>query len=662
MFKKDIIYCVFLILLLAFNNAFADEPVVIVSEGEYVMGAGESMEVSEEKAKRAAIQKAAEQAGAYVKSYTKVKNLALESDVIEVIANHSMKVEVINKKKTVVGDVDAIKFYVKIKASLSQKEIEANLKKVMQDQSIVEEYSRLKAGFEKQNKEMEKLKRQLELATGGDKQKIAKLISEEERKYKASLWLERAQSLFDIEEKLKAYEKALELNPDMPQAYLGIAKVLEDKGGEPLDDKERGNKLEALKEAVENLNRAISLEENYAEAYALRAEILYKIKWLEKSEENEEGYDRKILKDIDRALALNAPNKGELYYLRSSIYLDELQNAELDQAKTNTLNPEIIEEYLNKAIAEIDQAMALCGNEDLKCMAECYRRKANAYVYAMLYYARRGNDSAKEKKFSLLRDKFFQKANELERQEKAKGQEEEAKWQEEVKDLRQTEYGKINYEIEYGWKERIMGISFEDLKGKSEEEQKKIGKQVKAKLKKKISTGKASAEEYIFMSIGENSQTRKNYFGKGISLIEKRNPQGIEALLFVQWLFYYAPSQNENDDTYLNYLNKAKAIVDRNLSHAQKALSINEFMLLISEMEKAKSDTERLNVTKKLCKLDRQQAEAFQWLTFALIISHQKAEIYERLDLPIKAREEYLYLCNTFKDDESCKNAERLKK
>lgn len=224
MFKKDIIYCVFLILLLAFNNAFADEPVVIVSEGEYVMGAGESMEVSEEKAKRAAIQKAAEQAGAYVKSYTKVKNLALESDVIEVIANHSMKVEVINKKKTVVGDVDAIKFYVKIKASLSQKEIEANLKKVMQDQSIVEEYSRLKADFEKQNKEMEKLKRQLELATGGDKQKIAKLISEEERKYKANLWLERAQSLFDIEEKLKAYEKALELNPDMPQAYLGIAK------------------------------------------------------------------------------------------------------------------------------------------------------------------------------------------------------------------------------------------------------------------------------------------------------------------------------------------------------------------------------------------------------------------------------------------------------
>lgn len=64
---------------------------------------------------------------------------------------------------------------------------------------------------------------------------------------------------------------------------------------------------------------------------------------------------------------------------------------------------------------------------------------------------------------------------------------------------------------------------------------------------------------------------------------------------------------------------------------------------------------------KKLGKFDRQQAEAFRWFMFAVMISVRKAEIYERLDLPQKAREEYLYLCNTFKDDNACKNAERLK-
>lgn len=164
---------------------------------------------------------------------------------------------------------------------MSQEEIESNLKKVMQDQSIVDSYNRLKSDFEKQNKEMERLKRQLELATGGDKMKIAKLISEEEKKYKANLWLERAQqlsSLFEREEALKAYKKALELNPDLPQAYFGIAKLILDENiGEPIDDKEKEEKLKSLKKAEENINKAILLDENYAEAYALRADIIYKI-------------------------------------------------------------------------------------------------------------------------------------------------------------------------------------------------------------------------------------------------------------------------------------------------------------------------------------------------------------------------------------------------
>jgi len=119
-----------IIFLLISNKSFAGNPVEIISDGEYVMGAGETMEVAEEKAKKSAMQKAAEQAGAFVKSYTKVKNLALESDVIEVIANHSMKVDILEKKKTVLGDVDAIRFYVKIRATMTEEEIEANLKKV----------------------------------------------------------------------------------------------------------------------------------------------------------------------------------------------------------------------------------------------------------------------------------------------------------------------------------------------------------------------------------------------------------------------------------------------------------------------------------------------------------------------------------------------------
>lgn len=663
MFRKNIIYFAFLILLISFNHSSAQEPVVIVADAEYVMGAGESMEVSEAKAKRIAIQKAAEQAGAYVKSYTKVKNLALESDVIEVIANHSMKVEVLDRKKTVVGDIDAIKFYVKIKATMSQEEIEANLKKIMQDQSIVEEYNRLKAEFDKQNREMEKLKRQLELATGGDKQKIAKLISEEEKKYKANLWLERAQQkdIIEPEEAIKSYKKALELNPDIPQAYFGLAKTLYRtnvlKYGLLENDTQKEKLLRALREALENINIAISFDENYGDAYALRAEILSYLGNLEDIAEKKD-YNDKILKDINRALALNASNKAELYYLRASIYLDEFQNVELEQAKVDQFDYRVIEEHFNKALNEIDNAGSLCKEE--KCLADYYRRKANTYIFIINYYLRR-DDIAKTKEFTSMKEKLLQKADEIEKKKMQQEEKFDKELQEQIKDLSQTEYGKIAYELERGWKERVTGISLKDLEEKSREEQQKIVNQMDAITRQKISSGKASAEEYILMShFEENPQTKKAYFDRGIALYEKRNPQGMDAILLVQ--FYLDGTIMQNDDVKLNYLNKAKAVVDRNLTQAQKVLSLDEFILLISEMGKAKSDIEALNVMKKLAKLNRQQAEAFHWLNFALMISHQKAEIYERLDLPSKARDEYLYLCNTFKIDEACKNAERLKK
>ncbi|MGB9934741.1 tetratricopeptide repeat protein [Thermodesulfovibrio yellowstonii] len=663
MFKRNIINFIFLILLFLIKNSFAYEPVVIIADGEYVMGAGESMEISEEKAKRIAVQKAAEQAGAYVKSYTKVKNLALESDVIEVIANHAMKIEVLDRKKTVVGDVDAIKFYVKIKATMSQEDIEANLKKVRQDQSIVEEYNRLKADFDKQNREMEKLKRQLELATGGDKQKIAKLISEEEKKYKANLWLERAQQkdIIETEEAIKAYKKALELNPDIPQAYFGLAKTLYKtnvlKYGLLEDDTQKEKLLRALKDALENINRAISLDENYADAYALRAEILSYLGNLEDIAEKKD-YNDKILKDINRALALNASNKAELYYLRASMYLDELQNAELEQAKADQFDYRVIEEYFNKALNEIDNAGSLCKEE--KCLAEHYRRKAYAYIFIINYYLRR-EDIAKTKEFTSMREKLLQKADEIEKRKMQQEEKFDKEVQEQIKDLYQTEFGKIVYELEKGWKEKVTGISLKDLEEKSREEQQKIFNQIETIIRQKISSGKASAEEYILMSyFEENPQTKKAYFDRGIALYEKRNSQGVDAILLVQ--FYLDGTIMQNDDVKLNYLNKAKAVVDRNFAQAQKILSMDEFRLLISEMEKAKSDIERFNVVKKLAKLNRQQAEAFHWLQFAFMISHQKAEIYERLDLPLKALEEYLYLCKTFKIDEACKNAERLKK
>lgn len=339
--------------------------------------------------------------------------------------------------------------------------------------------------------------------------------------------------------------------------------------------------------------------------------------------------------------------------MRATIYLDESQNAELEQAKADKFEPTIVEEFFYKAMNEIDIAGSLCKKEDLECLAKYYEKKVNAYSLLSNYYTRRGN-ARKSSEIDRLRDGFIQKLIAIEEQEKTKQQEDES-------DLSQTEWGKIGYYLEMGWKEKLFGMSFQSFEEKSKEEQEKIGKQIEEKIKQKISSGKASAEDYIFMSfIEENSQINKAYFDKGTALYEKRNPQGMEAFLLVQ--LYLEKGIVQDVDIRLNYLNKAKAVVDINLTEAQKLLDAGQFSQLISQMLNAKTDDERLDTTKKLGKLNKQQAEAFYWFYFAFQISSQKAELYERMDLLKKALDEYLYLCNTLKIDEACKNAERLKK
>lgn len=254
---------------------------------------------------------------------------------------------------------------------------------------------------------------------------------------------------------------------------------------------------------------------------------------------------------------------------------------------------------------------------------------------------------AKSDEYDSLKNKFVQKAEEIKIQERERWKEKEAKLDEEFS---QTEYRKIEFQIiDEGWKERATGISIKELQQKTEKEQEEIGKKIEAKVRQKIATGMANALEYIFISrIEENLQKRKSYLKKGLDLLE-RNPHGIDGLLLVR--FYLD----------IDELDKAKSVVDKNLSEAQNTLSLKEFIKLSSRMANIKSDTESLDVMNKLSKLNKQQAEAFFWLSFAERIAIHKAEMYEKLDLVQKAREEYLYLCNTFKNEDACKNAERLK-
>ena len=84
----------------------------IVSEGTYVMGDGETPIAAESRAVEQAKRAALEEAGTYVKSYSRVKNFQVAEDDIEVLAAGMMQISILDKKRSI--EADAVKFWVRI--------------------------------------------------------------------------------------------------------------------------------------------------------------------------------------------------------------------------------------------------------------------------------------------------------------------------------------------------------------------------------------------------------------------------------------------------------------------------------------------------------------------------------------------------------------------
>jgi len=302
MIKKSVICMICSLLFLVLPLTGFCENIEIIAEGEYVMGDGETMAVAEERALKEATRNAAEKAGVFVKSYTMVKNMVLEEDIIEVVANHSMKIVVVDKKRTLAGD--AVKFYCKVKAIVTSEEIEANLEKAGQDSRIVESYNRLKTDYDKQTQELEELKKNLAIASGEDKKALLVKIKDEENAFKVNLLHEKGErSIFDVDflGAIDAFTSAIALNPDFAESYAWRAAVYLEVGEE--------------KKAYEDAVRAIDIEPDNARYYFVRSGTY------QKGYNESEQYDCvKALKDLEKAIELD-PEKPLFYLARANTYL-----------------------------------------------------------------------------------------------------------------------------------------------------------------------------------------------------------------------------------------------------------------------------------------------------------------------------------------------------
>lgn len=390
--------CVIAVLLLVPTAAFSSTK-EIVSEGTYNMGDAESPSVAEGRALLNAKRTALEQAGTYVKSYSKVINLTLTEDEVEVLTAGIMEVTIIDKKRSIVGD--GFRFWVKIKAIINPIKVE-KLASQVKEQSVINDYKRIKEEYKNSQSEIDRLKTELARAKGKKKKKqVETAISKEEKNFQVNQLLEKAS-----EQKLrKEYDKAIEtynaailLDPDFAISYFSRADVYDMKGRRQLAIEDytrfismdparaflaylnRGNVYERegqYDKALNDFNQAIAMAPDHFFQYVNRGRLYQRMR----------RYD-KAVEDFNKALALNPKgNEESIYVNRGFAYasMGQYDKAIDDFNKAITLNPEKTEAYfyrgsLYRARRQFDRAIPdFTKAIEIKPDAETYFRRGAAY-------------------------------------------------------------------------------------------------------------------------------------------------------------------------------------------------------------------------------------------------------------------------------------------
>jgi len=213
-------YLLILICTICFCPAWCNAATIQTS-GEYTIGDGETMSAGIDHARNDAIRQAAEQAGALVRSFTKVRDMQLEEDVIEVVANHAMRITTMPAQREMVGN--AVRIRVNIRAELIEGEIEQAIMRMLGQQTELKDFQQLKQKLEQQSRELEALKKQLAQAGDSAKQQIISRIGENERQMRAASLMQEAgrlASLKQFDEARELMDQAVTLDPSNPRAYL----------------------------------------------------------------------------------------------------------------------------------------------------------------------------------------------------------------------------------------------------------------------------------------------------------------------------------------------------------------------------------------------------------------------------------------------------------
>ena len=202
----------------------------VEAEGYYRMGDGmeERMDIAQQRAIADATRKAAEKAGVFVESFSSTYMGQITRDEVHAIAATVLDVkEPVKVIPEVFADGQAIRYHAFVTAVVDTANIEKMLNKSGDDKAdMVRRNKEMEEELAKVNAEIERLKAEHQRATEAEKQRINEEVKQNERRFEAWTWCEKASAHFNKAEYIQAiacYQKAIEIDPTCAEALGNIA-------------------------------------------------------------------------------------------------------------------------------------------------------------------------------------------------------------------------------------------------------------------------------------------------------------------------------------------------------------------------------------------------------------------------------------------------------
>ena len=422
---------VFYLLLLTVSVVSAEKR-IYSGTGEYTMSDYETPNVAEQRALMNARNHIMEQVGVFVSAYTRMENMNITDDSVNIITAKALKISNQTQRKIVTENGD-VRIIVDITAEIDTEDIN-NIQQKDHLQRLIDEklYRELREQISKDERETAEIKKKIENLRG-EQQPVTDMQIELKAKELKRLSYQKVYDAVSIND--KASEQIVELEEAIslyPQNTLALEKlaavhlagrnynesskvcnrilVVDDKNcmayiirgrdnymktveiSKQMKYKDRLNYIkENMMKSIRDYNMAIDIDEEGDNDKLSLILIVRSNAWRSVGD-----YENALI-DLNKAIEVD--NKGESLYLsyglRGIVYgiIGNNHNAIIDYNKSIQLNPKYIVNYVERArisqkVGDIDKAIMDCerainlgsNDEDVYCIrGMCYLQKG---IYA----------------------------------------------------------------------------------------------------------------------------------------------------------------------------------------------------------------------------------------------------------------------------------------